>query len=874
MLLRWACPPGSVVLNLFLALFSVSAAAAGPAEDFFESKVRPVLVKNCYSCHTQTKLAGLGMNSRDDLLKGGKSGPALKPGDPDGSLLLQAVNGTHARLKMPPSGKLTDAEVSDLAAWIRDGAVWPEYKSTAKPATSAYSITPQQRSWWSFQPIAKPEPPSVKSNAKIASPIDRFIVSELEKRSLKPAPPTDRRTLIRRAYLDLTGLPPTPEEVDAFVKDNSADAWSNLIERLLASPRYGERWGRHWLDVARYADEKFASTEDIPYPSAWRYRDWVVQAFNDDMPYDIFVKAQLAGDQMPERGRYIAGLGLFALSPEQQDDRVDALSRGLLGLTVACAQCHDHKFDPIPTKDYYSLLGVFRSTRLGTHPLASPETVAEFKRHKEAADAGEKRLNDFLKSQADQLGEILTTQAAQYLVAVRDGVTAPEGLDTEILDRWRAYLSQPEQEHPFLKGWNEPNFDAEAFQAKLLAVLDEKRTIDRENLIALGGKDDDRTVRVVEVKSLKRDDYFLWRDFFNPGRVGKADSGVVYLLGKKIDRFLAPYWKQHADALRAEADRLKKAIPPEYPYLQVIEDVEKPANIRVEIRGSRDNLGEEAPRRFLQILSEGEGKLFTRGSGRLELAEAIADRRNPLTARVWANRVWLQHFGQGLVRTPGNFGQLGEKPSHPELLDYLAARLIEQGWSTKALHREIMMSAAYQRESDPITENFEKDPENRLLWRWSPRRLDVEPLRDTLLFVAGDLDAGKLGGPPLKLPDLENKRRTIYGSVSRRNLDGTLALFDFPNAVATSEQRILTATPLQQLFFLNSEFVQQRAESLAKRVQEQPTDSERIRQAYRLLFQRQPEKKELQLGLDYLKTASWPNYAQALLGSNELLFVN
>jgi hypothetical protein len=854
-------------------LFALAQAlcAADPQAEFFENKVRPVLAKHCFSCHTQTKLGGLALSSREDVLKGGKSGPAVKPGDPDNSLLVQAVKQTHERLKMPPTGKLSDPEIEDLTAWVRDGAIWPEYKTTVKKPEAGYTITAQQRAWWSFQPIRKPAPPAVANKNQVHNAIDQFVVAQLQKQSMEPAPAADRRTLLRRAYYDLTGLPPTPEEVDQFVKDRSPDAWAKVIDRLLASPRYGERWGRYWLDVARYADEQFSSTEDNPYPAAWRYRDWVVDAFNQDVPYDVFVKAQLAGD-MIEGGKHVAGLGLFALSPEQQDDRVDMLSRGFLSLTVACAQCHDHKFDPIPTKDYYSLLGVFRSTELDKHPLADAATVEEYESRKKAVAAQEKRLNEFLASQAEQLSEILAAQASRYLNAIRDGKTEDALLDKEILERWTTYLAKEEFEHPFLKGWKDASFDSNAFQAKLIQTLDEKKEIDRDNLIALGGKDDGRTVRVVEVKSLKRDEYFLWRDFFNPTKVNKQDAGVLYRPGKKIDRFLAPFWKEHVDALRAELEGRKKAMPPEYPFLQVIDDVEKPADIRVEIRGSRENLGDKAPRRFLQILSDGEAKPFTKGSGRLELAEAIADPDNPLTARVWANRVWLHHFGRGLVTTPGNFGQLGEKPTHPELLDYLAARLMEQGWSTKALHREIMLSATYQRSAQSIAANLEKDPDNKLLWQWTRRRLDVEPLRDTLLFVAGDLEE-KLGGPPVKLTELENHRRTIYGSVSRRKLDGTLALFDFPNPVATSEQRTQTATPLQQLFFLNSEFVQERAKSLARRVENIDGDTERIHAVYRILFQRNADAEELRLGLEYLKTSNWIRYAQALLSSNELLFV-
>ncbi len=856
-------------------LCCASFLSAGDGDEYFEMKVRPLLAKNCLGCHAQSKMGGLSLTSREDALRGGKSGPAVKAGDPDQSLLIQAIRHTNGNLKMPPSGKLPEAEIELLAKWVKDGAAWPAHKAEVK--APGYKITAEQRAWWSFRPVHKPALPAVEDKAWSKTGIDRFLLAAMEREGVKPVAAASRRTLLRRVSFDLTGLPPTEAEVNAFTADKSPDAYAKVVDRLLASPRYGERWGRHWLDVARYADEKYSSTEDAPYPNAWRYRDWVIQAMNADMPYDRFVKAQIAGDLFDpqHKERYIGGLGFFSLSPEQQDDRVDALSRGLLGLTVACAQCHDHKFDPIPTKDYYSLMGVFRSTKLDTYPLAPAAEVKEYERRKSASDEQKKKLDEYLDGQASQLALILATRAAQYMEAARSGA-ADASLDTETLERLKTYLNQPKHEHPFLKDWKSASFDTAAFQAKVTGVFEEKRRIDRENMIALGGKNDDTSVRVIEVKSLARDDFYLWRDFFQPARVGKADSGVFYFKDAKIDRWLAPAYLGYANQLRAEAERLKKAIPEMYPFYQTVSDEEKPKDIRVEIKGNRDNLGEVAPRRFLSILCDGEPPPFTKGSGRLELAEAIASSSNPLTARVMVNRVWLEHFGRGLVGSPSNFGQLGEKPTHPELLDYLAARLMEQGWSLKALHREIVTSAAYQLSSHTVEPNMTKDPGNIMVWHWARRRLDAEPLRDTLLYVAGDLDE-TVGGKPEKLSDASSRRRTVYGSVSRRKLDGTLALFDFPNPVATTEQRIQTATPLQQLFFLNSEFIQQRARSLAARVEAaSPDEAGRIRAAYRILFQREAAKDEIQLGLNYLKSpgGTWPRYAQALMGSNELLFVN
>jgi mono/diheme cytochrome c family protein len=859
-----------LILGAFVAALPM---AADEKADFFEMRVRPVLVKNCFSCHTASKMGGLAMDSRDSLLKGGQSGPALRVGDPDNSLLIQAVRHAPGRLKMPPSGKLEEREIADLAAWVLDGAVWPETQiSAAKAGGDAPKVSAEQRSWWAFQPVRRAVPPAVKNAAWSKSAIDRFILAKLEEKGIEPVAPADRRIWIRRATYDLTGLPPTPDEVDAFLKDKSPGARAKVIDRLLASSRYGERWGRYWLDIARYADDRLNSTKDDPQPNVWRYRDWVIRAHNDDMPYDKFLMAQIAGDLMPDPDRYRAGLGFFANSPQFQEDRVDALTRGFMALTAACAQCHDHKFDPIPTRDYYSLLGVFENTKSAEFPLAPKEVVEEFDRRKKAADESEKAVTKFEDEQATQLAEILAAQSTRYLRAARSG-TDDGSLDAETLDRWKEYLTL-ERQHPYLNGWREPTFDDAAFQSKLLGVIAQQKEIERENLILLGGKDDEEAVRVIEVKSLPREEYMLWQELISSQPSGKRESGILYYKGKKLDRFLAAHWKQHLDYLRAAHDRKKQEVPEKYPFLMTIEDVDKPKNLRVRIRGNPENLGEEAPRQFLTVLCDGEPKPFSGGAGRMDLATAVVDPANPLTARVAANRVWMYHFGRALVGTPGNFGRLGERPSHPELLDYLAARLVEQGWSLKALHREIMLSATYALSATAAPANEAADADNKLYWRANRRRLDVEPLRDTLLFVSGEMDE-RGGGEAKPLTGSQNKQRTVYGFVSRRSLDRTLGLFDFPNPMATSDRRVQTATPLQQLFFLNSTFVQDRARALAARLEQAEDNKTRIREAYRILFQRTPEADEMKLGLQYVVSSkdAWPRYAQALLSSNELVFI-
>lgn len=848
-------------------LLATTALWATESSDHFEMRVRPVLAKHCYSCHSASRMGGLDLTKKDVAYKGGNSGPAIQPGKPDESLLFQVVNHTHAKLKMPPTGKLAEGEIAALRDWIRDGAVWPD-----KPMPE-YNLSAAQRSFWSFQPVRQPALPDVKNRAWARNPIDRLILARMEAQGVVPVRPADKRTLLRRVYFDLVGLPPTADEIDTFVKDRSPDAYAKVVDRLLGSPHYGERWGRYWLDVARYSDDKLNSTMDDSYENAHRYRDWVIEAFNQDMPYDVFLKAQLAGDLLPGKEKFAAGLGFFGMSPEFQDDRVDALTRGFLGLTVACAQCHDHKFDPIPQKDYYSLLGVFNNTKKSEWPLAPPAQVKAYRDYQKALEDRTKELADYQAAQSRQLAEILAAQTAQYLVAVwsKDRGT----LDVGTFERWEKYLATPEKDHPFLKEWStfrtreQVDAFAKSFAAQVLAIHREKLKIDEENNIRLGGSREREKLSGADLVSLARDKWFLWKDLFSP------QKGILYYKDDTLDRFLAGAFKDHLTMLRADVKRLKDAMPPQYPFLHIIADADTLKPQRIFVRGNRDNLGDEAPRRFLRILSDGEPPLFLKGSGRLELAEAIANPKNPLTARVIVNRVWGWHFGSGLVRTPSNFGQLGEKPTHPELLDYLAATFIAKGWSLKALHREILLSSTYALSAEHHEKNSNIDGDNRLLWRANRKRLDVESLRDAMLAVSGMLDRTP-AGPAQKLSDGCNLRRTVYGFVSRRALDGTLGLFDFPNPNNTSEQRILTSTPLQRLFFLNSGFVMEQAQHLARRTIGIGDPTARIRETYRLAYGRLPAPEEGKLALDFVgqDEKTWARFAQVLLSANEFLFID
>jgi mono/diheme cytochrome c family protein len=709
-------PAWLVLWLLALAPNPVRAEEPRSQADFFEKTVRPLLADNCFTCHGPEKQKGkLRLDSRAAILAGGESGPAIVPGKPDASRLIKAIHYDDTP-NMPPKGKLTAEQITALTRWVEQGAPWPQTTAQVRaPSASSrpFQITPKDRQFWSFQPVA----------AWPQASLDHFVLARQEAMGLQHVEPADRRALIRRATFDLLGLPPTVEEVEAFLQDDHPDAFARVVDRLLASPHYGERWARHWLDIARYGEDQAHTFQSRLYPQGYRYRDWLIQAFNDDLPYDRFLEEQIAGDLLDEPGHpeRLAALGFFALGPvyygdpkklDQLDDRVDTLSRGLLGLTVACARCHDHKFDPISQRDYYSLAGIFASTEYVEVPLVPPAEVEEARR------------------------------------------------------------------------------------------------------------------------------------------------------------------------MQTEEDK-KRKMPLQIPFIHSLQEAAQPVTMQVHLRGNPATLGDEAAHRFLAILG-GEGRPFTKGSGRRELAEAIVRKDNPLTARVLVNRIWQHHFGQGLVRTASNFGALGERPTHPELLDHLTTHFLRSGWSIKALHREIMLSATYQQSSRLDAHHRDIDADNKFLWRMNRRRLEVEAWRDAMLAVAHRLD-GTVGGPSLDLAAANNRRRTVYAIVSRHELNSLLRLFDFPDPNITSSERTVTTVPLQQLFVLNSEFMVANARALvASLCAGSDNDAERVRQAFLRLYGRPVTEPELQLGLAFLASSEvsgsrltrWEQYAQVLLSANEFLYVD
>jgi uncharacterized protein DUF1553/uncharacterized protein DUF1549/cytochrome c len=941
------------IVTLTLSTAFVLAASAQPAPaggphtaEFFETRIRPVLAANCYDCHTDQRNGGLRVDSREALLKGGRRGPAIVPGDPDKSLLIQAVRQTDDKLKMPKGGQLAPAEIEALVQWVRDGAAWPATPAasavttaaaggpspagTAKPAP--YSITPEQRAFWSFQTIGHPVAPAVSHTTWPKNEVDRFILARLEHEGLAPVRAADKRTLIRRASEDLIGLPPTPDEIDAFDKDESPDAFAKVVDRLLASPRYGEAWGRMWLDVARFGEDDYRSLDPKgrgrnPYPNAYLYRDWVIKAFNDDTPYDQFVKAQLAGDLLDDdnRARTLPALGFLGLGPwyydngaveitraDERHDRVDVVSRGFLGLTVGCARCHDHKYDPIPTSDYYALAGVFLDTTYREYPLAPRKVVDDYKAQDKRIENKEKLLDDFLKTESTQLAQALALQASKYMMAAWRVAGEPkeevakvvdaDKLDYELFDRWLKFLAKPPRFYPYLVAWQtmikaggpkaEAQKLADEFQALLLDVMFDRKEITEENDIikakALPGSKKKEPAKLpsdfvtnddfcpgcgLELKSLPIERQNLWTDVFqrdlqegfDPAQqMDRVKPGLLSFRGWGLERQLAADRRRYIDGLRQDIQALRKAQPPQYPFVHGVGDVDKPVNLRISKRGNPFNLGDEEPRHFLSVLSGGAPAAFAGGSGRLELADAIL--KQPIAMRVIVNRIWKGHFGTGLVDTPSNFGMTGERPTHPELLDYLSRFFIDNGLSIKKLHREMMLSAAYQLSSELDQRSFAKDSGNRLYWRANRHRMTAEQIRDSVLFVSGALDT-KMGGPSSQLTP-SYARRTVYGKISRYKLDDYLQLFDFPSPNLSAEKRFVTTVPLQRLFFMNSDFMQQQGELLAARVAGEPTTADRVEKAYRLVFGRPPTDTEVRAALQYLSTEPMKEYEERRAGAS------
>ena len=845
-----------LVLTAVLGMLGRGVApAASEAEgfEFFEKRIRPLLSEQCYECHSaQSKKVkgGLLLDSREGITQGGDSGPAFVPGDPDKSRLVVAARHTDKELRMPPKRKLSDAQIADLEAWVKMGAPDPRQASTtAQKPRAKYGMSLEEgRKFWSLKPVQYPPVPKVANASWAKTPVDNFILSFLEKAGVSPAPPADKRTLLRRATFDLTGLPPTPAEMDAFLADNSPAAFEKVVDRLLASPRYGERWGRHWLDVARYADT-CGNASDYPVPQAHQYRDWVIAAFNRDMPYDRFLREQISGDLIPggsdaERFDRIIATGYLASARHfggsrngdeylTIEDTIDNLGRTILGFSLSCARCHDHKFDPITAADYYGLYGIFESTK---YPFPGAEAA--------------KKQEDFVPLMSPAEIEALLKPHREKIAAQEADIKRLEAAKTEAI-----------------KAPDEP---PKPTTVDPLAEIEKGR-----DLPATGG-----TRLVAALKS-------------EPAKPAEPQTKKARV--EAATKAIADAKKKLTD-LQAQAPVIRTAY--------AVSDG-KPANAKVQLRGDPKRPGDEVPRHFPAVLGGQELPKGSTTSGRLELAQWITDPANPLAARVMVNRIWQQHFGKAIVQTPNDFGRQGKAPTHPELLDYLASRFIAGGWSIKAMHKLIMLSQTWQLASSDVPESAKLDPNNDLFWKFNRRRLDAESIRDTLLFVCGDLDETPAGPHPFPpsaswgftqhnpfVANYETRRRSIYLMQQRLRKNPYLALFDGADPSSSTGARLPSTTPLQALFVMNDPLVHTEAAKFATQVLAKASDEPaRLALAYRLAFNRPPDADEQHDCADFLRgyrdklaalktppndiePKAWTALARVLLGGNEFMFVD
>ncbi len=924
-------------LSMVLLLMAGTSTAAGSSPSFspeqvafFETKVRPVLAASCQKCHGEAKQSsGLRLDSREAMLEGGENGPAVVSGNPDQSLMIQVVRHIHADIKMPPKGKLSETEIESISGWVKMGMPWPE--SVTK--TGAGASDDASKTHWAFLPVKVVTPPTVKAQTKVFTPVDSFVLDRLEKAGIAPAAEADRRTLIRRLSFGLTGLPPTALEVKAFEEDRAPDAYDRVVDRLLNSPHYGEKWARHWLDVARYADTKgYVFMEERRYPFAYTYRDYVIRALNGDKPYDRFLVEQIAADRLgPENDPgTMAALGFLTVGrrflnnrEDIIDDRIDVVGRGLMGLTVACARCHDHKFDPIPTDDYYSLFGVFNSSVEPAEAPEIPASVSDALRedfHKQIA-VKQKVLEEFQNNKINVIRGELSSHTSLYLKAAVDlnfeaknpdlnerakVETLNPGLLRGVMMRWKTKLDATRgSADPLFAPWHAfaaiagPEFSRRApGVAQAMASDDDPK---HNNPVLAQSFADHPPGTMGEVaqrygalltvaaekgrEAEKSGAKTLPEPGWEPLRlVLQGDEGALAVKTETLSRLLDRPDKNTLNSLEKAVAAVRASHPGSPPRAMVMIDAPKPIEPRVLVRGNVGRPGKQVPRQFLAVLSGPDRKPFQDGSGRLELARAIASKENPLTARVLVNRVWFQHFGVGLVSTPSDFGRRSDPPSHPELLDWLADDFMSHGWSIKHLHRRIVLSSTYRQQSASRPDAVAIDPENRLVWKFNRRRLDFESLRDALLSASGALDSS-VGGRPVPLADTPfTTRRTIYGYIDRQNLDGIYRTFDFASPDSSSPRRYTTIVPQQALFLMNNPFVIEQAKRLGALPElAEGLPEERVNRLYRRLFSRAPSTGETTLGIGFVQSqersgtsgmSPWEEYAQVLLLTNEFAFVD
>jgi hypothetical protein len=890
-----------------------AAESASPDQvDLFEKHIRPVLAEHCYKCHSAEAQAGKKLKAKlftdnlQGLLAGGDSGsPAVVPGEPNKSTLIKSMrhDGDDESLHMPPGKpKLPNTVIRHFEQWVAAGAAVPsDFRQPRGVDSGAVAVRPDPKQHWAFVAPTQPTPPAVRNAAWIKNEIDRFVLGKLEAKGLSPSLPAEKSALIRRVTFDLIGLPPTPEEVAAFIADQSPDAYEKLVDRLLASPHYGEKWARHWLDVSRYADTKgYVFQEERRYPYAYTYRDYVIRSLNEDKPFDRFVLEQLAADQLlPADGADkspLAAMGFLTLgrrflnnTHDIIDDRIDVVSRGLLGLTVACSRCHDHKFDPIPARDYYSLHGVFNSSvepkdlPLIAGDKGSPAFEAELAKRKSAVD-------EYVRTKTDEiLGQVRTPKGlADYLLAsATAGETngdAAADLNRLMVTRFRQFASQAAQKkEPVLAAWR--MFAAvkpDEFAAKSKLVVDRIAKADGSNGTTLVNPLVRNAFAGEAPKSLREvaDRYGkLLADHDKPAPFADANAEAIRQVlrgpdsplavsGDEATRLFNRAVRDKYNQLRSAVQALQATSPDAPPRAMVLTDSPTPGDSNVFIRGNPGNQGIRAPRQFLSVLASPQSKPFSQGSGRLELARAIASRDNPLTARVFVNRVWGWHFGKPLVSTPSDFGVRTERPVQAELLDHLAVSFMNEGWSIKKLHRGIVLSATYRQSSEDNAAARAVDPDNTLLWRQNRKRLEFEGIRDAVLAVAGQLNTS-VYGRPVDIGRAEESRRTIYGFVDRQNLPSMFRSFDFASPDTHAPGRFSTTVPQQALFFLNSPFVHLHTKKLLERpdLRSQADLPARVNRLHQVLFGRNATSDDIDLARLFIESEqASPATAAAVAG--------
>ncbi len=976
---------------------------------FFETKIRPVLVEYCYACHAEgaKKIGGkLRLDLPEALRKGGESGPVVVAGQPEKSLIIQALRYEH--LEMPPKKPLPASVIKDFEDWVKMGAPDPRGNTKPNAKVNTTRIDLNNPALWSFRPVTKPAPPAVKDASWPRDPMDRFVLAKMQKAGLSPTSDAQPAVLVRRLYFDLIGLPPTMEQVRSFESDyakHGSAAVERLVDGLLASPHFGERWGRHWLDVARYGESNGNDGlgRNPTFPHAWRYRDYVIQSFNEDVPYDRFITEQIAGDLLPaknaaQRDRQLIATGFLALGSKPAkamninfdmdvvDDQINVVSAGVMGLSVSCARCHDHKHDPIPTRDYYALAGIFKSTetmwgKAANEKLTAPVTpLHELKSVSidgqskgEAATKPKAKKPTALAPMFDQqypkaIAELkpvvyASLQSQDKALKVEPGVSlSADGFGAFKSGRIKVTLNKQAAAYTvsfwFLNALPSKARPVTAYvfsfgpDSKAPAPGDHLGLSGSYNKTAPGrmfifnGNQRKQSItgaatlppgtwnHVVYVRNGKRVKAFV-NGSTKPDFDGEIDrtalNAKTFFIGGRNDRFaplqggVAHFAFYDRELSTAEIGQLHQgsgqpkgsskayihvaasAAKPEPKALAMgVRDRAKPSDCKVNIKGESNKLGPVVLRGFIHACEQGSPSIAVnkKQSGRLELAKWLMRREHPQTSRVMVNRIWLHLFGRGIVDTPDDFGVYGSRPSHPQLLDHLATRLVEEGWSIKRMIRSIVLSRTYQLSSRADGTTIDSDPDNRWLARHSRRRLDAESLRDAMLLVSGQLDQSPGKGSIIQNMDVlvnqsgslhkPSNHRSVYLCMLRNSPPPELAAFNLPQFTDVKGRRDVTTLPSHALFLLNNPFVIQQSKHFARQTLASvgnDSNESKVRWAYRRALNREPDNAELLIAIKFLDTVyqslvasnskaeqrefeTWAALCQSLLATNEFRYVD